>query len=424
MQELFELLEKGKSPYHAVEQEALRLQQAGFEELNYEEEWEVKKGGRYYVRPFRSMLIGMMAPKEIEKDTMIRIALAHTDYPGFRVKPKAVMEQKGYLQLNIEPYGGMLKNTWFDRPLGLYGKVVLRTANPFSPQICLWKSEKALAVIPSLAPHLDRGGVDKKEYDMQQELIPVIGMLREQLSKEDFLIKYLADSLKVDAQDILDYDLCVTNMDSPAFVGFEQELISAPGLDNLASVSAITEAMISSVESTSLVIGGMFDHEEVGSRSKQGADSALLSQVIEKFVLALGVSMTQEKRMLTKGFLLSVDGAQATHPNYSNKSDPTNDVILGAGIVIKTSASQRYLSDSEGTAVIEALCQKYRISCQRQVNRSGMPGGQTLGPIAVSYLPMQGADLGIPMLAMHSSRELAAVSDYESLKSFLSIYFR
>lgn len=423
MQELLTLLEKGKSPYHAVAQEAMRLREAGFEELVHGKEWKIEAGGRYFVRPYASMLFTLVIPQGISCDTRMRIAVAHTDFPCFKIKPKADMTNKGYMQLNIEPYGGMLKNTWFDRPLGIYGKVILESEDAFTPEVCMWQSEKPVAVIPSLAPHLDRGNGEKKEYDMQQELIPVIGMLEEQLSKEDFLMKYLANGLGVARESILDYDLYITNMDSPAYVGMQDEFICSPRIDNLASVSAIVEAMIQSKDSKKLLIGGMFDHEEIGSRSKQGADSTLLFNIVKKAAAALGIEDGQLQDMLSNGFLLSVDGAQATHPNYSNKSDPTNDVIPGKGIVIKTSASQRYLSDSESTAVIESLCRRHNIPCQRQVNRFGMPGGQTLGPIAISYLPMHGADIGIPMLAMHSARELASPQDYQTLRTFLTTYF-
>ena len=172
----------------------------------------------------------------------------------------------------------------------------------------------------------------------------------------------------------------------------------------------------------SLVVAGLFDNEEIGSRSKQGADSSLLKDIIMKIGAAFGMAETEVNDMLRGGFLLSIDGAHAVHPNYTNKSDITNDVILGKGITVKTSASQRYLSDSEATAVVMQLCKKTDIPYQVQVNRSGMPGGQTLGPIAVSYLPMQGADIGIPMLAMHSARELADMRDYQALVMFLKIF--
>lgn len=432
MQELTELLEEGKSPYHVAAIAAARLCKAGYEELEYREEWNLKAGGRYFIRPYASMLIAFMIPQNLQRHTPVRIMLAHTDFPCFKVKPKASMTGKGYMQLNVEPYGGMLKGTWFDRPLGLYGKAALQSENLYHPAVRLFESEKAVAVIPSLALHLRKGAEQRTEYDMQQELIPLLGMLKEQMEKDNFLIKYLTKRLCVEQEALLDYDLFITNMDKPEIIGLEGEFISAPRIDNLASVSAVIEAMTScSVTAeaadrqdvhNSLVIAGLFDHEEIGSRSKQGADSTLLSMVIEKIGAAFGMDTAALHDMTAGGFLLSVDGAHALHPNYVNSSDVTNDVLLGGGIVIKSSASQRYLSDSEAAAVVEAICRNAHIPYQKQANRSGMPGGQTLGPIAVSYLPMAGADIGIPMLAMHSARELAAVSDYEKLVEFLTVY--
>ena len=257
--------------------------------------------------------------------------------------------------------------------------------------------------------------------DMQRELLPLLGMEKEQ-EKEDFFFVYIKKKLGVEASEILSYDLFLTNMDEPELIGWDKTLLSSPRIDNLASVAAIVEAMCEKTAGESLAVAGLFDNEEIGSRSKQGADSSLMRDIIRKIGAAFGMTETEVNDMLRGGFLLSVDGAHAVHPNYTNKSDITNDVILGKGITVKTSASQRYLSDSEATAVVMQLCKKADIPYQVQVNRSGMPGGQTLGPIAVSYLPMQGADIGLPMLAMHSARELADIRDYHALASFLKIF--
>lgn len=210
-------------------------------------------------------------------------------------------------------------------------------------------------------------------------------------------------------------------MDKPEIIGLNQEFLSSPRIDNLASVAALLEAIGTVAPKREMVMAACFDNEEIGSRSKQGADSMLLPLLLEKIEEGLKAKTAQNaenwklREALLRGFLLSVDGAHALHPNYVAKSDPTNEVFLGKGPVIKTSASQRYLSDSESTAILKQLCRKKNISCQIQVNRSGMPGGQTLGPIAASYLPVRGADVGLPMLAMHSARELAAGRDYREL---------
>lgn len=424
MQELMELLERGKSPYHVVETVKGRYKAAGYQELAYTGKWSLEKGGKYLVCPYDTMLLAFTIPEKFSAESPVRIMMAHTDFPCFKIKPKASICKKDYLQLNIEPYGGMLKSTWFDRPLGLYGKAILRGKDACHPDTVWVESSHPVAVIPSLAPHFTKGAEQKKEYNVQQELVPIVAMLEEMLGKDDFLMKYLAEELNVSQEEILDYDLYLANMDRPEYVGLNRKWISAPRIDNLASVAAITQAMTTEQKTQALVIAGLFDHEEIGSRSGKGADSVLFSNILEKIGAAFSMDAVTVRDMTAGGFLLSVDGAHALHPNYPECSDVTNDVLPGKGPVIKTSASQRYLSDGRASAVVEELCRQSGIACQRQVNRSGMPGGQTLGPIAVSYLPMLGADVGIPMLAMHSARELAYVSDYEHLANFLAVYIK
>lgn len=421
MQKIIELLSQGKSPCHVTEWTGKQLEEAGYEELKIQESWQLAAGGKYYVRPYSGMVVAFSVPEQMNRKTALRLMFAHTDFPCFKIKPNPEVKTKDYWQLNVEPYGGMLKNTWFDRPLGIYGKVVLESENPFAPKVKLFASEEPVSVIPSLAPHLNREAGEKQEYDMQRELLPLLGMEKEQ-EKGDFFFAYIKKKLGVEASEILSYDLFLTNMDEPELIGWDKTLLSSPRIDNLASVAAIVEALCEKTAGESLAVAGLFDNEEIGSRSKQGADSSLMRDIIRKIGAAFGMTETEVNDMLRGGFLLSVDGAHAVHPNYTNKSDITNDVILGKGITVKTSASQRYLSDSEATAVVMQLCKKADIPYQVQVNRSGMPGGQTLGPIAVSYLPMQGADIGLPMLAMHSARELADIRDYHALASFLKIF--
>lgn len=422
MQKITELLSKGKSPYHVTEWTGKQLQEAGYEELKLQESWQLHAGGKYYVRPYSGMVAAFAVPEQLDRKTALRLMLAHTDFPCFKIKPNPEVKTKDYRQLNVEPYGGMLKNTWFDRPLGIYGKVVLESEHPFAPEVKLFGSEEPSAVIPSLAPHLNREAGGKQEYDMQRELLPLFGIERDGDVTENFFTDYLKEHLGAEANEVLSYDLFLTNMDEPELIGSDKKLLSSPRIDNLASVAAIVETMCEKTTGDSLVVAGLFDNEEIGSRSKQGADSSLLKDIIMKIGAAFGMAETEVNDMLRGGFLLSIDGAHAVHPNYTNKSDITNDVILGKGITVKTSASQRYLSDSEATAVVMQLCKKTDIPYQVQVNRSGMPGGQTLGPIVVSYLPMQGADIGIPMLAMHSARELADMGDYQALVMFLKIF--
>lgn len=399
---------EGVSPFHVVQYVKEQLLKCGFEELDIAGDWHVEQNHLYIITPYPSMLMAVSVGS-LKESSVLRIATAHTDFPCLKIKSNPKLDGKHCLRLNVEPYGGLIKYSWFDRPLGVAGKLVLEGTDAFHPEIKYVSSGKGICTIPSLAPHLDK---DKKaEMDIQKEMMPVFG---------------LADSDFDDIDGLLDYDLYLYNSEQPEVIGISEGLISSPRLDNLASVAALMEAMkgMADVSHNNISVAVMFDNEEIGSRSKQGADSMLLLHILEGLADKLGLKNEEWLKMLTKGFLLSMDGAQGFHPNYPEKSDPTNPVYLGEGIVIKTSATQRYVTDSEASAVIKKLCQEVDISWQQQVNRSGMPGGQTLGPITSSYFPMLGADVGIPMLAMHSARELAACEDYESLRKLAEIFYK
>lgn len=421
MQFLKELLKQGTAPYQVVACGKEYLEKKGFLELGYGNKFELVRGQKYYVSPYPSMLFAFCVGEKPEKS--VRLALAHTDFPCFRIKSNGEYQTKKYRQINVEPYGGMIKGSWFDRPLGIAGKVMLATANTFAPKTVFFDSKRALMTIPFLAPHMDSEGNKKRDFDMQTELMPVLGMITENCTEKQYLMRFLAEQLQVEVDEILSFDLYLYNMDQPEEIGIDKEFLSAPRIDNLASVSALLESITQAEKSEGLTMAALFDNEEIGSRSKQGADSPLLYFCLQKIAEALHISELELKDALYRGFLLSVDGAHALHPNYVSKSDITNEVFLGMGPVIKTSASQRYLSDSESTAILKQLCKLNEIPVQMQVNRSGMPGGSTLGPIVASYLPMRGADLGVPMLAMHSARELAAGCDYENLVKLLTAFW-
>ncbi len=426
MEVLMHLLEDGKSPYQVVAYGKNYLKRTGFEELEYNGTWKLQGGKKYFVSPYASMLLAFSVGEKVERSpemAKLKIAMAHTDFPCFKIKSNPEFATKNYLQVNVEPYGGMIKSTWFDRLLGVAGKVMLESDDIYHPQTVLFESHKPLLTIPSLAPHLADKTNLAKDYDMQRELQPITAMISEDCSKDDFLLKYLAKELSVKQQQILSFDLFLYNMDTPQVMGLSGDFLSAPRIDNLASVAALLEGVEVDGEDHVINCIALFDNEEIGSRSKQGADSNLMLFVLKKMAAALGLDELELNDAMGRGFLLSVDGAHGLHPNYIDKSDSTNEVYLGSGPVVKTSASQRYLTDSESTAVIKQLCREHKIPLQVQVNRSGMPGGQTLGPLVSSYLPMRGADLGVPMLAMHSARELMDIRDYEELVRLIKFYF-
>lgn len=423
MKQLMNFLDNSVSPYHAVAQCKRTLEENGFEQLSLSEHWDVKQDGKYYISPYPSMLIAIRTGKVKVGETVLRIGLAHTDQPMMKIKPNASMTHQKYMKLNAEKYGGLILNTWLDRPLGISGKVVLKSDNVFSPNVRFFDSKRPVLVIPNLAIHMNRDVNKGVELNPQTHMLPLFGLMGEKM-EEQYFLSYIAKELGVEKEEILDYDLFAYNYEKAQRVGVKEELLLSSRIDNLASVYALVEGIIHAKAGCHVQIAGLFDHEEVGSRSKQGADSNLLSMVVERIFTALGFERTQMLQAISGGFMLSMDGAHALHPNYPEKNDPTTMTLLGDGVVIKQSGTQRYLSDSEATGILMQLCEKHKIPYQKQINRSDVMGGQTLGPIANAYLPMMGEDLGISMLGMHSSMETASCDDCEALIAFAKAYYQ
>lgn len=428
MKTLLRFLQNGKTQFHVAALAKEFLDAHNFTQVSDHENLAELAAGRYYLAPFSSIVIPFVKGTQ---STQVRIACAHTDFPMLKVKPNPELKKQGYLQINVEPYGGLIKETWFDRPLGLAGKVICKSTSVFHPEVRLFDSKKPVAIIPNLAPHLKRGSKEG-ELDVQKELIPIVdmavsmdgssnqsdGQTQQKNPDSHFLLSYVAEKLNVHSEDVLDFDLYLYICDAPTTVGINDALVTSPRIDNISSVCAILEGLADSAPSDTLCIGALFDNEEIGSRSKQGADSMLLSDIVNRLTADSHLSLIED------GFYLSVDVAHATHPNYSEKADITNTVLLGKGAVLKSSASQRYVCDSEAGACIIDLCNANHIALQRTVNRSGMPGGQTLGPIVSSYLPMRACDIGIPVLAMHSASELMHKDDYAALVALITAFYR
>ena len=410
MNNFLDTLKKGKTQFHVVKECVDTLSANDFTLLNLSDDWGKLAPGKYMVMPFPSMLVAWVIGQEASS---LRVAMAHTDFPGLKLKTNPDMNKSGYLMANVEPYGGLITSTWFDRPLGLAGKVVVKGENAFAPKTVLYDSENPVCIIPNLAPHLKKE--KNADIDMQKELIPLVAMA-EGGSETDKLLRYVAKEANLNYEDILDYDLYLYVCEEPQLIGIKEEFVSSPRIDNISSVWAITKALTECKITNQIAVGVFFDNEEIGSRSKQGADSTLLRDILERIV--------PDKKLIYEGFNISVDVAHGLHPNYPEKSDVTNQITLGKGVALKTSASQRYVTDSEAGAIITALCQEKDIKLQRQVNRSGMAGGQTLGPIVSSYLPMKAADMGIPVLAMHSARELMHRDDCMELVKLIREYYQ
>lgn len=423
MEQFLNLLKNSGSPYQVVETCKSRLFEAGFEELKMEHLLMPGLGGKYLISPYPTMLIAFTMGEKRNFIQKIRLAAAHTDQPCFRVKPNPQMESKGYLKVNVETYGSPILSSWMDRPLALAGKVVLKSDQVFSPRVELFDSKRPVAVIPNLAIHMNRDANKGVELNKQKDMLPLVAMLSEKWNQNDFFLSYLAKELNVEKEEILDFDLYFYNSEEPEFTGFEQEFLSAPRLDNLASVAALVDGLIHGTRKEGINMIALYDNEEIGSRSKQGAGSNLLSSILRSVMKGNGMLEGQYLESLAHSMYLSVDGAHALHPNAPEKCDPTSQPILGKGVVLKVSGTQKYATDSEMIGSMKQLMEKWKIPYQTGIDRSDAVGGSTIGPILSAGFPVPGCDLGVPMLAMHSARELMAISDYDKLKQCIKAFF-
>ena len=420
---LFKLLQAGVTPFMCVEECIKRLSDEGFEVLDYEAAWNLVPGGKYMVNHHGTTLFAFTVGKEWKAMDMLRMAAAHTDYPCLRIKPNADFVTNGYAQVNVEVYGGPILNTWLDRPLGVAGRVALRSENPFKPNMVLYCSKKPVMTIPNLAIHMNREVNSGVELNKQIDMMPIMDMLSEEHKDTKYFIAFLAKELGVEEKDILDFELSIFLMEEPMYIGVEETLISAPRIDNLSSVSALVSAIADGERADGINLIALFDHEEIGSGTKQGAASIMLHDMTRRILNNLGTNVEEVERTLYGAILLSVDVAHGLHPNKVGKMDITNKPVLGKGLCIKQAASQSYATDSETAAIFCQICDSKEIPYQRFMNRSDAIGGGTLGNLVAKNFPVKTMDIGVPMLAMHSARELMGTKDIDSLKDAVTAFF-
>ena len=421
--ELLQYLKEAVTPYHAVEAGIRMLKDAGFEEQKLEDTFQPERGKKYYISVYGTGLIAYTIGKEFVPEEGLFLAAAHTDAPCLRIKPKAELLSGEYKRLDVEVYGGAILNTWFDRPLSIAGRVALRGTSALCPHLQTVDFRRPLLTVPNLAIHMNREVNKGTEYKPQRDLLPLLGMLKEGEAGDAYVKTLLAKELDVTEEEILDYDLTVYCAEDACLLGEREEFISGPRLDNQLSCYALLQAIMGQEPESGIHMVVLYDHEEIGSRSKQGADSALTREVLERIYDGLGVEVRRLSEALAKGFLLSVDGAHGLHPNRQDSYDPVNRAMLNKGFALKINSSQRYAYDTETVAIAQMLCEEAGVSYQKVANHSDILGGSTLGPILSSWLPMRAIDLGVPMLAMHSARELAGKDDVESLTRFLIKFF-
>lgn len=418
--DFFKFIKKATTPYQTVLECESRLDEGKFIKLSLEDEWHLDEGGRYYLSPYSSMIIAFTIGSKIREDGY-RIIATHTDSPCLKIKPMPEIIVENYVKINTEVYGGPILNTWMDRLLSFAGKVVLKSNNIRKPIVKYIDISRPIMTIPNLAIHMNSDINKGIELNRQKDLLPIIGQVKEDDKQKNYLMKLICKELGVNIDDILDYDLFVYLAEDGILTGVNEEFISGPRLDDLSMVYASIEAIIDSIHEDGVNIAVCFDNEEIGSMTKQGADSNLLEIVTKK--ISKGLSKNNYFGMLTNSFMISADGAHGLHPNYPEKNDPTNKPVVNKGITIKINASKRYASDAESIGVFQQLCQEEKVNIQKFVNRSDLTGGITLGSIATKYLPIQVVDVGVPMLAMHSSREIMGVNDFiDSLKIFKKFF--
>ncbi|WP_235068875.1 M18 family aminopeptidase [Turicibacter sp. TJ11] len=422
--ELIDFLYASPTAFHSVLQTESYLMNHGYTELKETDSWSLQAKGKYYVKKNDSALIAFEIGTGDIVDHGIRMIGAHTDSPGFRVKAKPEMVTEGtYLKLNTEGYGGPLLYTWFDRPLGLAGKVTLKGETPLKPITKLVNINKPLLIIPSLAIHMNRSVNEGFEVNKQNDTLPLLGLVNDQFEKDNYLVKLLADELNVNHQDIMGFDLSLYEYEKGSLVGMNEEFISCGGLDDMWMVYAGVKALVESKDNAATKMMICMDNEEIGSLTAQGANSNFIPNIIERVTLALGKGREDMHRTLAQSVMISADLAHAVHPNAAQKHDPTNRPVLGKGPVLKIAASGSYSTDSNCMAIFEGLCQVADIPYQKFYNRSDVRGGTTIGPVTSSILTIPVMDMGAPLLGMHSVRELATVEDHDLTVKLFTTFF-
>ena len=408
---LFDFIKTSPTAYHAAKNAASTLGAAGAVRLYEKDAWTLESGKTYYVMRNSSSLISFKIPDG--KASGFMIAAAHSDSPAFKLKDKAQYADGNFVKLSNEVYGGMIYSTWLDRPLSIAGRVVVKTERGVEERLVDFGAP--VCIIPSVAIHMNRKANEGAMFNPAVDLVPLAGL------DCGFSVKDEAAKLAgVECDDVLSHDLFIYNpQDCKEFAG----LITAPRLDDLECAFAALEAFALSSPDGAVPVCCLFDNEEVGSMTKQGAASAFFSDVLERIASALGMTDEELKRTLSSSLMLSCDNAHALHPNHPEYADKNNAVVMNGGVVIKYNASQRYTTDAVSSALFKVMCEGAGVPTQSYANRSDIPGGSTLGAMSVMKVSINSADIGLAQLAMHSSYETAGAKDLEYMVKALEKFF-
>ena len=401
------------------------LEKAGYRKLDPREPiGNVKAGDKLYVTKNDSSIYAFHIGRQPMAEAGVRMICAHCDSPTFRIKPNAEMLcEGGIVKLNTEVYGGPIMSTWFDRPLTIAGRVIVRGKDALNPQTLLLHVKRPLLQISNLAIHFNRQVNDGVKLSKQKDMLPILGIINNELEKGNLLMNIICGELSIKPTDVLDFDLYLADATPACTFGVHDEFLSSGRLDDLSMCFAGLEAMIDTDTTDATKVLAIFDNEETGSQTKQGAGSPFLAMMLQRIAQAQSGSAEAWYQAIERAFMISADNAHAWHPNYSEKYDPTNHPVLGGGPVIKFNAAQKYASDAVSAAVFAEICSEAEVPCQRFVNHSDVAGGSTLGNILASSIPLRGVDMGNAILAMHSCRETGSVADHlYTVKAFTQFF--
>ena len=401
--DLIHFIAKSPSTFHAVRGIKAALLYAGFTEIREEDTWQIEKGGKYVVTRNGSALMAFTVPQEGAE--AFHITASHCDSPTFKIKEDPEIADGPYVKLNVEGYGGMIMSTWLDRPLSVAGRLLVTENGHLAEKLVA--IDGTMLVIPSVAIHMDRSANQHKEWKVQKDMLPLYGMTG---AKTPFM-DVIAASAKVKAEDILAHDLILYSRVPGTIWGEEREFISSPKLDDLQCAFACFRGFTQGQKEKYISVYALFDNEEVGSATSQGAGSTFLANTLERLARSLGYSYDETMAMIARSFMISADNAHSVHPNHPEYADPVNRPVINGGIVIKYSAAQKYATNAFSAAYFKKLCKDHDIPTQTFTNHSDNPGGSTLGNISNTIIAMPTVDIGLPQLAMHSSYETAGVKD-------------
>ncbi|MBP8791736.1 MAG: M18 family aminopeptidase [Lutibacter sp.] len=424
-QNLIDFIYDSPSPYHVVKNIKDKLQKKGFLELHLTDKWNIEKGGKYYVSQNETALFAFVVGTGEIEECGFKIVAAHSDSPTFKIKPSPeISVEDKYIKFNTETYGGPILNTWLDRPLSIAGRVSVKSENPLQPKTYLVHIKKPILVIPNLPIHFNRTVNDGVALNKQIDMLPVTATVNDTLNKELLLATKIAEEINVKVGDILEVDLNLYDVAKGSIIGLNDEFISSGKLDDLAMVHAGLSAFVDAPTCKSTNVLAIFDNEEVGSRSKQGAGSPILKDILNRIASVQGKNDEDVQRSIYNSFMISADMAHALHPNHPDKHDPVSRPVINGGPVIKIEGNQKYTTDSNSSAVFEMICKEANIPYQKFVNRSDMQGGGTLGNVSAGQLAIRSVDVGNAMWAMHSVCETSGVDDHTFMTNALSSFYK